>query len=100
MLLYTLRLWVWSSSNVVFAASLTLDGVCLDFAVDPVDVMGDTGVDPGLIYLPAPIAPADHTHQSHLVIVPTDKRATRVSLWVNVKKPNGEREHERERKES
>lgn len=62
------------------AGSLPLDGVRLDFAVDPVDVVSDAGVDPGLIPLPAPVAPADHTHQSHLVIVSTDKRATRVSL--------------------
>lgn len=61
---------------------LTLDRVCLNFAVDPVNVMGDTGVDPGLILLPAPVAPADHAHQGHLVIVSTDERAARVSLWV------------------
>lgn len=84
---HQLCLWVWSSINI-FAVSRTLDRVCLNFAVDPVDVMGDTGVDSRLILLPAPIAPADHTHQSHLVIVSTDERAAGVSLWVKVKKQN------------
>lgn len=77
------------------AVSLTLDRVCFDFALDPVNVMGHTGVDPRLIPLPAAVAPADHTHQSHLVVVPTDKRATRVSLWVNAKMRNGARERKR-----
>lgn len=66
--------------------SLTLDRVCCNFAIDPVDVMGDTCVDPRLIPLPTPIAPADHTHQSHLVIVSADERAARVSLWAKFKK--------------
>lgn len=74
---------VWSYN--IFAVSLSLDRIGLNFVADPVDVMGDTGVDPRLILLPAPIAPADHTHQSHPVIVSTDERATRVTLWVKIK---------------
>lgn len=86
MLFYPLCLWVRSSIKIFFAVSLTLDWVCLNYTVNPVDVMGDAGVDPGLILLPTPIAPTDHTHQGHLVVVPTDERATRVSLWGNAKK--------------
>lgn len=57
-----------------------LDRVCLDFLVDPVDVMCDTGVHPGRVFLPAPVTPADHAHQSHPAIVGTDQWATGVSL--------------------
>lgn len=71
---------VYRSFNIQHTTVSTLDWVCLNFVADPIDVMCDTGVDPRLILLPTPIAPADHTHQSHLVIVSTDKRATRVSL--------------------
>lgn len=81
------------SNNTFFAVSLTLEyWVCLNFAIDPADVIGDSGVDPRLIPLPAPVAPADHTHQSHPVIVPTDERAARVALQVKIKRRNGEKE--------
>lgn len=57
-----------------------LDRVCLNYAIDPVDVMCDTGVHAGRVFLPAPVAPADHAHQSHSAIVGTDQWATGVSL--------------------
>lgn len=59
---------------------LTLDWAGLHFLIDPANVVGDTGVHTGFVPLPAPIAPADHTHQSHTVVVLADKRTTRVSL--------------------
>lgn len=80
-LFHPLCLWGWSSDNIFLAVS-ALDWARLNFAIDPVDVMGDTGVDPRLVLLTAPIAPADHAHQSHLVLVFADKRTTRVSLLV------------------
>lgn len=80
--------------HFAFAVSLNLDWVCFDDAIDPVDVMGHTGIDPRLILLPAPITPADHTHQSHLAIVSTDKWTTGVSLCVKsnkMKRSKGEK---------
>lgn len=78
-------------TNFFFAWFLALDWVCFNFAIDPVNVMGHTGVDPRLILLPTPVTPADHAHQSHLAIVSTDKWPTRVSLWVMSMKQNEER---------
>lgn len=63
----------------------TLDWVFLNFAVNPADVMSDTGVDTRLISLTTTIAPADHTHEGHPVIVSANKWATRVSLWMKFK---------------
>lgn len=86
LLFYPLCLWVWSSNTLPLQCLLILDWVCSDYAIDPVDVMGHTGINPGLILLPAPITPADHTHQSHLAIVSTDKWTTGVSLCVKSNK--------------
>lgn len=70
----------------LFAVSPTLDRVCFNFAVDPVDVIGDACVDPGLILMAAPVAPADHAHQSHPVLGLTHQGAARVSLWGKLEK--------------
>lgn len=64
----------------------TSDLIFFYYVVDPADVIGDPRVDPRLVRQSAPITPAGHTHQSHLVLVFTDKGATRVSLWVKFKK--------------
>lgn len=57
-----------------------LKWVGLHFAICPVNIFGDVSIDPRLVLLSAPIAPADHTHQSHLAIVSTDERPAGVSL--------------------
>lgn len=61
---------------------VALQRIGLNFAIDPIDVAGDAGIDPGLVLLSAPIAPADHAHQGHPVIVSTDERTPRISLWL------------------
>ena len=69
------------SSHTALPQFLDLDiMVCPPFAVYPVNVAGDSGIHPRLALLATAIAPADHTHQSHLAILWTDKRTARVAL--------------------
>lgn len=62
-----------------------LHRIGLHFVIDPLDVVGDAGVDSGLVLHPAPIAPADHAHQSHPVIISADEGAPGIPLWLKNK---------------
>lgn len=70
---------------------MALQRIGFHFAVDPIDVAGDAGIDPGLVLLPTPITPADHAHQGHPVIVSTDEGTPRISLWLNQSQKGGKK---------
>lgn len=70
----------------------SLHWIGLNFATDPLDVIGDAGIDPRLVPLSAPVAPADHAHQSHPVVISTDERTPRISLWLKFKREKRQKE--------
>lgn len=79
------RIHVLPSEFMVAQLHLLCPSLCwvdLHFATNPLDVLGDAGIDPWLVLLSAPVAPADHAHQSHPVIILTDERTPRISLWL------------------
>lgn len=83
--------WVTSSNNILSSrVSPVLHRVCHHFLIDPVDVICHAGVHPWCVLLSAPVAPANHAHQSHPAVAGTDQWATRVSLRGHTNKIEAE----------